>query len=44
MRLAGVSLNQFLKVGVTAVLFIVLFKYLAAKSNIAGLQAIAGQV
>ncbi|MFL5901239.1 MAG: hypothetical protein ACJ75S_08590 [Solirubrobacterales bacterium] len=44
MRLAGVSLNQFLKIGITAVLFIILFKYAAAKSNIPGLQAIAGNV
>lgn len=44
MRLAGVSINQFLKVGITAVLFIIAFKYLAAKSNIPGLQAVAGQV
>ncbi len=44
MRLAGVSLNQFLKIGVTAVLFIILFKLAAAKSNIPGLQAIAGNL
>jgi hypothetical protein len=44
MNLAGVSINQFLKIGITAVLFIILFKYLAAKSGIGGLQAVAGQV
>ena len=44
MKLAGVTLNQFLKIGIIAVLFIVLFKYLAAKSNVPGLQAVAGAV
>lgn len=44
MKLAGVTLNQFLKTGVIAVLFIIVFKYLAAKSNIAGLQSVAGAV
>jgi hypothetical protein len=44
MRLAGVTLNQFVKIGVIAVLFIILFKYLAMKSNVPGLQAVAGAV
>lgn len=44
MKLAGVTVNQFFKIGIIAVLFIVLFKYAAAKSNIAGLQAVAGAV
>jgi hypothetical protein len=44
MRLAGVTLNQFVKIGVIAVLFIIAFKFLAAKSNIPGLQAVAGAV
>lgn len=44
MRLAGVTLNQFIKTGVIAVLFIVLFKVLAERSNIAGLQAVANRV
>jgi hypothetical protein len=43
-RLFGVTLTQFLRIGVIAVLFIVLFKVLAAKSGIAGLQAVAGAV
>lgn len=44
MRLAGVTLSQFVKTGVIAVLFIVLFKFLALKSNLPGLQAVAGSV
>lgn len=44
MSLAGVTLNQFIKTGLIAVLFIVLFKYLAMKSNLPGLQAVAGAV
>lgn len=44
MRLLGVSAAQFFRIGIIAVLFIVLFKVLAAKSNIAGLQAVAGAV
>jgi hypothetical protein len=44
MRLAGVTLNQFVKIGLIAVLFIIAFKYLAAKSNIPGLQSVAGAV
>jgi hypothetical protein len=43
-QLAGVTLSQFIKTGVIAVLFIVLFKVLAAKSGIAGLQSVAGAV
>lgn len=42
MKLAGVTLNQFLKIGIISLLFLVLFKYLAMKSNVPGLQAIAG--
>jgi hypothetical protein len=41
MKLAGVTLTQFLKTGLIALLFLLLFKYVAAKSNIAGLQSIA---
>ena len=42
---AGITaLNQFIKIGLIAVLFIVVFKYAAAKSNIAGLQSLAGAV
>jgi hypothetical protein len=44
MKLLGVTANQFLKTGVIAVLFIVLFKMLAAKSNIRGLQSVAAAV
>lgn len=41
MRILGVTANQFLKTGVMAVLFIILFKYAAARSNMPGLQAAA---
>lgn len=44
MKLAGVTLNQFLKTGLIAVVFIVVFKLLAEKSNIAGLQSVAKAV
>lgn len=44
MSLTGVTISNFLKVGVMAVLFIVLFKVLAAKSNIGGLQSLAGAI
>lgn len=42
--LAGVTLHNFLVIGLMAVVFIVIFKQLAARSNIAGLQAFAGAV
>lgn len=41
MQLAGVTLSQFVKTGLIAVLFILLFKYVAGKSGVAGLQSIA---
>lgn len=44
MRFAGVTFAQFFKIGVIAVLFIVLFKMVAVKSNIPGLQAVAGAI
>lgn len=44
MRLFGVTAAQFFRIGVIAVLFIVLFKLVAVKSNIAGLQAVAGAI
>jgi hypothetical protein len=43
-RFAGVTLSQFFKIGVIAVLFIVAFKAVAVRSNIPGLQAVAGAV
>jgi hypothetical protein len=43
-KLAGVTLNQFVKTGLIAILFIIAFKYLAARSNIPGLQQVAGAV
>jgi hypothetical protein len=44
MKLAGVTASQFVKTGLIALVFILLFKYVAAKSNIAGLQSVAGAV
>ena len=44
MRLAGVTATQFLKTGLIAVLFILLFKWAAARSNIGGLQSVAAAV
>ena len=44
MRLAGVTGAQFLKTGLIAVLFILLFKYIAERLNISGLQAVARAV
>lgn len=44
MKLAGVTLNQFIKTGLIAVLFIIAFKMLAQRSGIDGLQKIAGAV
>jgi hypothetical protein len=44
MRFAGVTASQFFKIGIIAVLFIVLFKAVAVRSNIPGLQAVAGAV
>jgi hypothetical protein len=41
MRLAGVTLTQFLKTGLIALLFLILFNWVAKKSNVAGLQSIA---
>jgi hypothetical protein len=44
MKLAGVTASQFVKTGLIALLFILLFKYVAKRANIAGLQAVAGAV
>jgi hypothetical protein len=44
LRLLGVTANQFLKTGVIAVVFIVLFKLAADKSGVGGLQSLAGKV
>lgn len=44
MKLLGVTANQFVKTGVIAVLFIVLFKIAAERSNVGGLQALASKV
>jgi hypothetical protein len=43
-KLAGVTLNQFLKITVCAIVGIVLFKLLASKSKITGLQDLAAKV
>lgn len=42
--LAGVTLSQFFKIGIIAVLFIVFAKFASEKSGIAGLQAFMGKV
>ncbi len=44
MKLAGVTATQFVKTGLIALLFILFFKWAAAKSNVPGLQAVAGAV
>jgi hypothetical protein len=44
MRLLGVTVNQFVKTGVIAVVFIVLFKLAADKANVPGLQTLASKV
>lgn len=44
MKLAGITVNQFVKTGLIAVVFIILFKMAAKKSGIAGLQAVAQAV
>ena len=42
--LAGVTLHNFLVIGLMACVFIVLFKTLAGKSNIQGLKSFAAAV
>lgn len=44
MKLLGVTANQFLKTTVIAIIGIVVFKMLAEKSNVAGLQSLAQKV
>jgi hypothetical protein len=44
LRLLGVTANQFIKTGVIAVVFIVLFKLAAEKSGIGGLNNLASKV
>jgi hypothetical protein len=44
MKLFGVTTAQFLKIGLIAVLFILLLKFLASKVNVPGLSAVAGAV
>jgi hypothetical protein len=44
MQLFGVTLNQFLKIGLIASVFIVFLKFVAMKTNIPGLQAAAGAI
>jgi hypothetical protein len=40
--LAGVTLHNFLVIGLMASVFIILFKYVAAKTPVQGLQKFAG--
>src|SRR2546427_398553 len=42
MKLAGVTLNQFLKIGLIASVFIIFLKWVATKVPVPGLQAAAG--
>lgn len=44
MKLFGVTVSQFFKIGLIAVLFILLFKFVASKLNIGGLQSVASAV
>jgi hypothetical protein len=45
MKLAGVTLHEFVKVGLLAVLFIILLKTVAARApQVPGLQSLAGAV
>jgi hypothetical protein len=43
-KLAGVTLNQFLKITVIAIVGIVLFKLAAEKANVPGLKTLADKV
>jgi hypothetical protein len=43
-KLAGVTLNQFVKIGLIASLFILLIKFLAARVPVPGLQAAVGAI
>jgi hypothetical protein len=43
-KLGGFSASYILRVGIAAVLFILLFKWLAAKSSLKPLQAVAAAV
>jgi hypothetical protein len=43
-KLLGVTLNQFVKTGLIAVIFIVLFKMAARRSGVRGLQSVAEAV
>jgi hypothetical protein len=42
--LAGVTLHNFIVIGLLASVFIVLLKQLAARSNVRGLQSFAGSI
>lgn len=44
MRLFGVTASQFFKIGLIALLFLLLFKFAASKLNIGGLNAVAAAV
>lgn len=44
MALAGVTINQFLKIGIIAALFILLLKQVALRVPVPGLQAAAGAI
>jgi hypothetical protein len=44
MKLAGVTISQFFKIGLIALLFILLFKWSASKLPVPGLQSVAAAV
>lgn len=44
MKLFGVTMSQFFKIGLTALLFILLFKWGASRSNVPALQNVAAAV
>lgn len=44
MKLAGVTLNQFLKIGLIASVFIIFLKWVATRIPVPGLRAAAGAI
>lgn len=44
LKLGGLSASYILRVGIAAVIFILLFKWLAARTRIAPLQSVAAAV
>lgn len=44
LRVAGFTAGQVVKIGVAAVVFILVFKLLAAKTGVPALQSVAGAI